>query len=421
MEQEKRITYTVKHPGRLAVVLVLSVGTILLALFWALFLGRVNRRTADLAAYTTLTRTGETVTAVLDLDGLLTELELPNPRAEKKALRNGAVRALLNLRLALDFTEEPDVMAVTAVVKEGALKWRGITLRERSWTAAVKVLPRTVLEEKPPAPAEEVERPSTVQTEGYLTSLLDERGQGLNLRRVVEQVRFERDRLAKEIFGSGYETRRLGTWFMVYPEGGAHNNVYRAAFALRETEAREGRTVGECTFTVDVLDLAYRTGTGVTFARSEAALYDTEAEAMDLAGEFAGCTMYQLTGGSVITAGRPTFDYNGFVRFVGLPMSHPLPDGSLWSPSADEMAEDDLWRLVGNGEYTMVELLKWVRMEMLARHGYTFSDPNQEGYRTHYGRCTWYSPTQEAPEQYFTATERQNWNLLLGLEALLDS
>ena len=36
MEQEKRITYTVKHPGRLAVVLVLSVGTILLALAWGL-------------------------------------------------------------------------------------------------------------------------------------------------------------------------------------------------------------------------------------------------------------------------------------------------------------------------------------------------------------------------------------------------
>ena len=132
------------------------------------------------------------------------------------------------------------------------------------------------------------------------------------------------------------------------------------------------------------------------------------------------CTVTSLMGG-VPGPERPSFDYNGFVRFVGLPMSHPLPDGSLWSPSADEMAEDDLWRLVGNGEYTMVELLQWVRMEMLARHGYTFSDPNQEGYRTHYGRCTWYSPTQEAPEQYFTATERQNWNLLLGLEALLDS
>ena len=150
-------------------------------------------------------------------------------------------------------------------------------------------------------------------------------------------------------------------------------------------------------------------------------MYDTAAEATDLSTEFAGCTMYELIGGSVITVGRPTFDYNGFVRFVGLPMSHPLPDGSLWSPSADELEEDDLWRLVGNGEYTMAELITWVRMEILARHGYTFSDPGQEAFLEHYGICGWYSPAEDAPEQYFTPTERQNWNLLLGLEALLDS
>ena len=35
MEQDKKITYTVKHPGRLVLILVLSVGIILLALAWA--------------------------------------------------------------------------------------------------------------------------------------------------------------------------------------------------------------------------------------------------------------------------------------------------------------------------------------------------------------------------------------------------
>ena len=421
MEQEKRVMYTVKHPGRLAVVLVLSVGVILLALFWALFLGRVNRRTADVAAYTTLTRTGETVTAVLDMDGLLTELELPNPRTDEKALKNGAVRALLAMELELHFTEAPDVMSVTAQVKEGALRWQGISLKERTWTAAAKVLPRTVVEEQTPDLPQEVEHPSTVQTEGYLASLLDEQGQGLNLRRVLEQVRFERDRLAKEIFGSSSSTRRIGTWFIIFPAGSEHKNCYRAAYELRETGAREGRSVGTCYFTVDVRDLGYRADTGVSFARSEAAMYDTPAEALDLSGEFAGCTMFELTGGSVITAGRPTFDYNGFVRFVGLPMSHPLPDGSLWSPSADEMEEDDLWRLVGNGEYTMAELLRWVRMEIYARRGYTFPQPDQAAYLMHYSACGWYSPTDDAPERSMTPTERRNLDLLRDLEALLDA
>ena len=83
MEQDKKITYTVKHPGRLVLILVLSVGIILLALAWALFLGRITRRTADLAAFTTLTRSGETVTAVLDMESLLAELELPNPRVDE--------------------------------------------------------------------------------------------------------------------------------------------------------------------------------------------------------------------------------------------------------------------------------------------------------------------------------------------------
>lgn len=420
MEQDRKITYTVKHPGRLAVVLVASVAIILLALAWALFLGRMTNRVVDLSAYTTLTRTGDTVTAVLDVEGLLTELDLPDPRTEPKAASNRVVKALLDMKLGLEFTEEADVMTVTAEVNEGLLQRRGIGLKERTWTSQVKVLPRSAQEEGTVA-AQEAQKPQTVLSDGYLTALLDEEGKGLNLRKVCERVHFERDRLAKEIFGSSYATKRLGTWFVIFPEDSEHKNCYRVAYVLQETGTQEGRSVGECYFTVDLWDLAYRAGTGVEFARSEAALYDTEAEAMDLFAEFAGCTVTELIGGSVQGPERPSFDYNGFVRFVGLPMSHPLPDGSLWSPSYDLMDEDDLWRLVDNGTYTMAEFLAWVRMEIYARHGYTFPNPDQTVYRTHFDGCDWYSPTEDAPEQYFTATERRNWNLLLGLEALLDS
>ena len=421
MEQDKKITYTVKHPGRLVLILVLSVGIILLALAWALFLGRITRRTADLAAFTTLTRSGETVTAVLDMESLLAELELPNPRVDEKALKNGAVRALLNMQLELAFTEEPDVMTVTALVSEGRLKCQGITLKEKTWTAAAKVLPRTGPQEETPEPPQEVEHPKTIQTEGYLSSLLDEEGKGLNLRKVCERVHFERDRLSKEIFGSSYLARKEKVYFLIYPAGSQRRNCYRAVYSLRETGAQEGRSVGSCYFTVDVLDLMYGAGTGVDYARSEVAMYDSLAEALDLSGEFAGCAMFELTGGSVVTEGRPTFDYNGMVRFVGLPMSHPLPDGSLWSPSYDLLEEDDLWRLVGNGEYAMTELLEWVAMEIYARHGYTFPDPGQEAYRAHYSACYWYSPTEDAPERFMTTTERRNLELVRDLKALLDA
>ena len=422
MEQDRRVTFTVKHPGRLAVVVIVSVGIILLAVTWALFLGKVTRQVADLSAYTTLTRTGETVTAVLDLDSLLTELELPNPRTEPKAARNGAVKALLNMKLELAFTEEPDVMTVTADVNERALQRRGIGLKARTWTGAVKVLPRTTAQEEVVEAPPEVEKPRTVLAEGYLTSLLDEELKGLNLRKVCEQVHFERDRLAKEIFGNNYVTSKTNVWFIVYPEGSQRHNLYRAVFTLAETGEQEVRSIRNCCFTVDVVDLVYRPGTGIGFAKTDVAIYPTYEEASSLEElQAQGCAITEILGGSVPGPERPSFDYNGFVRFVGLPMSHPLPDGSLWSPSSDPLEEDDLWRLVGNGEYTMAELLSFVRMEIYARHGYTFPNEDQAAYRQHFDACDWYRGTEDAPERFMTPTERRNLDLVRELEALLES
>ena len=421
MEQGKRKTYTVKNPARLAVVTAAAVGVLLLILGWVLVLNRMRRRTADLAAYTTLTRTGETVTAVLDVDSLLTELGLPNPRTEPKAARNKAVKAILNMQLSLAFTEEPDVIAVTAEVNEGVLRRRGILLKERTWTGPAKVLPRTAQEE-PILPGQTAEKPKTVLPEGYLTALLDQEGKGLNLRPVCEKVHFERDRLSKEIFGNNYVTSKTNVWFIVYPEGQERHNCYRAVYTLTETGAPEGRSIQSCCFTVDVLDLNYRAGIGIGFSKTDVAIYPDHAAAASL-DEFTarGCTVTELAGGSVPGPERPSFDYNGFVRFVGLPMSHPLPDGSLWSPSCDPLDEDDLWRLVGNGEHTMAAFLTYVRMEIYARHGYTFPNEDQGTYREHFSACDWYKGVEDAPERFMTPTERRNLDLIRDMEALLES
>ena len=422
MEQGKRKTYTVKNPARLAVVLAAAVGILLLILGWALFLGRMRRRTVDLSSYTSLTRTGETVTAVLDVDSLLTELGLPDPRTEPEAAgRSKAVRAILEMKLELAFSPEPDVISVTADVNERALRRQGFVLKERTWTSPVKVLPRTAQEE-PTITGLEGDRPRTQLEEGYLTFLLDEEGKGLNLRSVCERVRFERDRLSKEIFGNSYVTKKTNVWFIVYPEGADRRNCYRAVYALTETGAPEGRSVGSCWFTVDVVDLAYRSGSGVGFSKTDVAIYPTQAEAASLEElESLGCIVTELSGGSVPGASRPSFDYNGFVRFVGLPMSHPLPDGQMWSPSYDPLEEDDLWRLIDNGEHTMTELLTYVQMEIYARHGYTFPNEDQAAYRQHFSACDWYSPTEDAPERFMTTTERRNLDLLRDLVDLLES
>ncbi len=421
MEQGKKKTYTVKNPARLAVVLGAAVGVLLLILGWALFFNRVRRRTADLAAYTTLTRTGETVTAVLDVDSLLTELELPDPRTEPEAAaRSKAVKAILAMELELAFTQEPDVLTVTADVNERALKRQGITLKARTWTAVPKVLPRTAPEE-PTFTAQEADRPVTRLPEGYLVALLDEEGKGLNLQAVCEKVRFERDRLAKEIFGNSYVTIKTNVWFIVYPEDSERHNLYRAVFTLAETGAPEGRSVKNCCFTVDVPDLVYRAG-AVGFSPTDVAIYPTYGEAASLE-EFTarGCTITEILGGSVQGPERPSFDYNGFVRFVGRPMSHPLPDGTLWSPSLDPLEEDDLWRLVGNGEYTMTELLDYVCMEIYARHGYTFPNEDEAAYRQHFSVCDWYSAAEDAPERFMSPTERENLNKVRRLKDLLES
>ena len=423
MEQGQKKTYTVKRPGRLAAILSAAVGLAALIVVGAVFLGRIRRRTADLSAYTTLTRTGETVTAVLDLDSLFTELDLPNPRTGKKTVRNRAVTALMNMELQLAFTEEPDVIRVTANVDEKALRRQGIVLKEQTWTGAVKVLPRTAAQEDAPLFTQETDRLQTVQADGYLISLLDEEGNGLNLRKVCERVHFERDRLAKEIFGNNYVTTKTNVWFIVYPEGSERHNAYRAVFTLAETGGEQDvRSVKNCCFTVDVLDLSYRAGLGVGFAKTDVAIYPTYEAASSL-NEFTaqGCAITELVGGSVLGEPRPSFDYNGFVRFVGLPMSHPLPDGTLWSPSADPLEEDDLWRLVGNGEYTMTELLSFVCMEIYARRGYTFPNPDQAAYRDHFAGCSWYSGTESAPERFMTVVERRNLEMVRELQSLLDS
>ena len=421
MEQGRKKTYTVKNPARLAGILGAAVAVLLLILCWALVLGRMRRREMDLSAYTTVTRSGETVTAVLDAESLMKELELPDPRTEPKAAaRSKAVKESLAMELELAFTQEPDVIEITAHANERALKRQGLVLKERTWTVPAKVLPRTAPEESVLA-VENVDKPRTVLQDGYLASLLDEEGKGLNLRTVYERVRFERDRLSKEMFGNNYVTKKTNVWFIVYPQGSERHNALRAVFSLTETGTPEGRSIGKCYFTVDLFDLYYRSGEGVGFTGVDVAIYPTavEAEGMEELTD-TGCTISSLAGG-VSGPERPSFDYNGFVRFVGLPMSHPLPDGSLWSPSSDPLEEDDLWRLVGNGEYTMAEFLVYVRMEILARHGYTFPTDDLVAYRQHFNACDWYSPTQDAPEQFFTPTERRNWNLVRDMEALLES
>ena len=71
--------------------------------------------------------------------------------------------------------------------------------------------------------------PVSAEQDGYLDSLLDSDGNGLNLRAVCEAVQSERDLLCKEIFGNNYDTTKTQVAFIVFTEG-RHRNLYRASY-----------------------------------------------------------------------------------------------------------------------------------------------------------------------------------------------
>lgn len=382
------------------------------------------RETVDLQEYTAITRTGNTVTAVLDIDSLLTDLHLPNPRLASFSLEDYPdVNALCTVGLSLAFTDDPQKMLVTVQADTDTLSSCGIDLVKTSWEGDVVVKPLTQSEGTSYGGGEIQEASLAVALEeGYLSALLDGNGNGLNLRSVCEKVQTERDKLCKEIFGNNYDTEKTQVYFIVYPSGATFHNCYRAVYTAVETDVKAGAKAQSYYFTVDILDLTYSAESGVTFLRSDVILYDTAAEAAALTVfERDGGTVTKLYGGGVLVPGKEAFDQNGFIKFPGSATSFKMANGVYWSPSYDLMKEDQIWQLTAVEGHSLANLLRYLRKEIYARHYAVFSENTEREFLTHYSAYPWYEGRITEAESTMTAGELSNIRLIREIQSLLEN
>jgi hypothetical protein len=100
-----------------------------------------------------------------------------------------------------------------------------------------------------------------------------------------------------------------------------------------------------------------------------------------------------------------------------------LADGALQPGNAFWIIADSDTRLLTEDELWAYsrETLRYIRNELLARHGYTFPNEDQGAYREYYSAFDWYKGVEDAPERFMTPTERRNLDLIRDMEALLES
>ena len=301
--------------------------------------------------------------------------------------------------------KRPVAFAIVAIVLSFTVL-RNIPVAPFTYLAPVP-LPQT----ETPAP---VNTPEPAEADGYLTSLLDADGNGLNLRSVCEAVHSERDLLCKEIFGNNYDTTKTQVAFIVYT-GGRHTNLYRASYTAT-FRPEDGAEPVSIWFTVDVYDL-YREGGRIRYGSIDVSMYDSEEESKRLPSSG---SVTKLWGGGVRVNGKNGFDLNGFVRFPNSPTSYRLANGVYWSPTYDLLDEDMIWALTAVDGHSLANLLRYARKEIYARY-YTAFDPKTEReFNEHYRAYAWYEPRTPDLSGLMTEAEKSNIRLLREIQSLIE-
>ena len=381
--------------------------------------GRSGRTELDLAQYVNVgTDAGGNPAVLLDVDAILNDLHLPNPnRPGVNASDYPDVAALCSAKMHLSRLDE-DHMRVTIEADTDTLARYGITFKTLSWEQQVKGFVEGATPTPLPTPPNETPTPDVspheTEPDGYLSSLLDPEGNGRNLRTVCETVHSERDSLCEEILGSGFETVKTQTAFVVF-DGGRHQNLYRASYTamLRVEDGQEPLTIW---FTVDVYDLYLKDG-AVGFGLVDVTIAGTEEESKRLPN---GKTTERLWGGGVKVDGKDGFDQNGFVKFNGCPTSYRLANGVYWSPTYDALSEDMVWGLTAVEGHSLANLLRYARKEIYARYYVAFDPKTEREFNEHYRAYDWYEPRDPDWESRMTETERQNIRLLREIQSLIE-
>ncbi len=380
---------------------------------------RGNRTVIELRNYVNVgTDANGNPAVLLDVDAILNDLRLPNPnRPNVNASDYPEVYALCNAKMRL-YPIDADHMRVTIEADTETLARYGITFAETTWEQQIKGF---VAGESPtpiPLPSGEPAAPSATpepkDPDGYLTSLLDADGNGLNLRTICETVQNERDLLCKEIFGNNYDTTKTQVSFIVY-ETGKRKNLYRASYTAT-FHPEDGAEPIKIYFTVDLCDL-YREDGRIQYSSVDVSLYDTEEESKRTPGKG---TVTKLSGGGVRVKGKDGFDVNGFVRFPGCPTSYRIANGVYWSPTYDALDEDLIWKLTAVDGHSLANLLRYARKEIYARYYAAFDPKTEREFDEHYRAYDWYEAREPDLTGLMTEAERNNIRLLREIQSLIE-
>ena len=379
---------------------------------------RGNRTEIDLRNYVNVGMdAGGNPAVYLDVDAILNDLRLPNPnRPNVHAADYPEVLALCSAEMRL-YPIDADHMRVTIDADTETLEQHGIFFKATTWEQQIRGFVEGATPSPVPAPqtsSTQTPTPEPKDPDGYLTSLLDADGNGLNLRSVCETVQNERDSLCKEVFGNNYDTTKTQVVFIVY-EGGRRSNLYRASYTATY-RPEDGTEPIRIFFTVDLYDL-YSTNGKVTYSSVDVSLCDTEEESKRIPK---GGTATKLWGGGVRVKGKDGFDVNGFVKFPGKPTSYRLANGVYWSPTYDPLDEDMIWSLTAVDGHSLTNLLRYARKEIYARY-YAAFDPNTEReFDEHYHAYDWYEVREPDLTGRMTETERSNIRLLREIQSLIE-
>ena len=387
------------------------------ALLAVLIAVRGHTTVIDLENYVSVgTDAGGNKAVLLDVDAILNDLHLPNPnRPGVNAADYPEVYALCTARMHLTPIDD-EHMRVTIEADTDTLETYGIRFRATTWEQQIKGFVAGATPTPLKLPASEPTPAPTPQCEpdGYLDSLLDSNGNGLNLRNICETVHNERDFLCKEVFGNNYDTTKTQVAFIVYTDA-RHHNLYRASYtAMYRPE--DGAEPMYIYFTVDVYDL-YRADGKIGYTSVDVSLCDSEDESKRVPK---GASVTKLSGGGVRIEGKNGFDLNGFVRFYDCPTSYRLANGVYWSPTYDALDEDMIWRLTAVDGHSLANLLRYARKEIYARY-YTAFDPKTEReFYEHYNAYNWYEERDPDLSYLMTETERNNIRLLREIQSLIE-
>ena len=380
---------------------------------------RGHRTVIDLEDYVNVgTDAGGNPAVLLDVDAILNDLRLPNPnRPGVNASDYPEVYALCTAKMHL-VPIDADHMRVTIEADTETLARCGIFFRSTTWEQQVRgfvagatptPVPVNPGEARTPDPTTRAEAP-----DGYLDSLLDANGNGLNLRAVCEAVQSERDLLCKELFGNNYDTTKTQVAFIVYTDG-RHHNLYRASYTATY-RPENGSEPYSIWFTVDVYDL-HRTEGRIGYGSIDVSLCESEEESKRLPR---GGDVTKLWGGGVHVKGKDGFDLNGFIRFPDRPTSYRMANGIYWSPTYDSLDEDMIWSLTAVDGHSLANLLRYARKEIYARYYVPFDPKTEREFDEHYRAYGWFEPRVPDLMGRMTETERSNIRLLREIQSLIE-